>query len=88
MQSDDNLLKYESKLDSLQSKIDNDEKLFRNWSTKNDLQRHRIRNEAATMIMQVMNQGGIKAHIDQPKLKKIRYLLEPHTQKFYSNHEV
>ena len=81
-------MKYELKLDSLQSKIESDEKIYRNWRTKNDLQRHIVRNEAATMIMQVMNQDNMKTKLEQPKLKKIRYLLEPNTQKFYSHHEV
>ena len=72
------IVDVEADLKDLQSTIKSDEKIFRNWNMQNENKRAKIRNEAATMILKSKSQPQIKS-LDQPKMKKIRYLLDPAT---------
>lgn len=74
-----NLINFESKLQTLQSTINKDELMFKNWNMSNQNHRAKVRNEAATMILKVKTQPQI-TNLERPRLKKIRYLLDPTTK--------
>lgn len=74
----ENLVDFESKLQDIQDKIKQEEVMFRNWNVSNEQHRAKIRNEAATKILNVKEKPKLET-LKQPKLKKIRYLKDPVT---------
>lgn len=73
-----NLLNVEADLKDLQNDIQTDERIFRNWNIQAEDRRSKVRNEAATMILKTKNKGKIKS-LERPRMKKIRYMLDPKT---------
>jgi len=74
--STQNILNVEATLKDIQDTIRSDEKVFRNWNMETENKRTRVRNAAATMILKTKSLGGIKS-LERPRMKKIRYLLDP-----------